>query len=63
MATVSFIPYKAQNRSALHRVMQYVGRDDKTEAKKFVSGIRCTPQLAYQEFTATREMYHKQRPV
>lgn len=63
MATVSFIPYKAQNRSALHRVMQYVGRDDKTEAKKFVSGIRCTPQLAYQEFTATREMYHKQSPV
>ena len=63
MATVSFIPYKAQNRSALHRVMQYVGRDDKTKAKKFVSGIRCTPQLAYQEFTATREMHHKQSPV
>ena len=54
MATVSFIPYKAQNKSALHRVMQYVGRDDKTEAKKFVSGIHCTPQLAYQEFAATR---------
>ena len=63
MATVSFIPYKAQSRSALHRVMQYVGRDDKTEAKKFVSGIHCTPQLAYHEFTATREMHHKQSPV
>ena len=63
MATVSFIPYRAQSRSALHRVMQYVGRDDKTEAKKFVSGIHCTPQLAYHEFTATREMHHKQSPV
>ena len=63
MATVSFIPYKTQNKSALHRVMQYVGRDDKTEAKKFVSGIHCTPQLAYQEFTATREMHRKQSPV
>ena len=63
MATVSFIPYKAQNKSALHRVMQYVGRDDKTAAKKFVSGIHCTPQFAYQEFTATREMHHKQSPV
>lgn len=63
MATVSYIPYKAQSRSALHRVMQYVGRDDKTEAKKFVSGIHCTPQLAYQEFAATREMHHKQSPV
>ena len=63
MATVSYIPYRAQNKSALHRVMQYVGRDDKTEAKKFVSGIRCTPQLAYHEFTATREMHHKQSPV
>ena len=63
MATVSFIPYKAQNKSALHRVLQYVGRDEKTEAKKFVSGIHCTPQLAYHEFTATREMHHKQSPV
>ena len=63
MATVSFIPYKAQSRSALHRVMQYVGRDDKTAAKKYVSGIHCTPQLAHLEFAATREMHRKQSPV
>lgn len=63
MATVSFIPYKAQSRSALHRVMQYVGRNDKTEAKKFVSGIHCTPQLAHLEFAATREMHRKQSRV
>lgn len=63
MATVSFIPYKAQSRSALHRVMQYVGRDDKTAAKKFVSGIHCTPQLAHLEFAATREMHRKQSRV
>ena len=63
MATVSYIPYQAQNKSVLRSVIQYVGRDDKTAAKKFVSGIHCTPQLAYQEFAATREMHRKQSPV
>ena len=47
MATVSYIPYRAQNKSVLRSVIQYVGRDDKTASQRFVSGIHCTPQLAY----------------
>ena len=63
MATVSFIPYKSQSASVLKNAAACVARDDKTLDKLFVSGQNCTPQLAQQEFIATREAHHKQSPV
>ena len=63
MATVSFIPYKSQSVSVLKNAAAYVARDDKTLDKLYVSGQNCTPQLAQQEFIATREAHHKQSPV
>ena len=63
MATVNFISYAAQSRAAMERVTSYVGRDDKTEEKRLVSGQSCSPQFAYQEFLATRNAYRKDSPV
>ena len=66
MATVNFIRYKSQSKTALCKVAQYVEREDKTMEDgehQLVSGQNCTPRSAYREFLATREMYHKESPV
>ena len=66
MATVNFIRYKSQSKTALCKVTQYVEREDKTMEdgeRQLVSGQNCTPRSAYREFLATREMYHKESPI
>ncbi|MGN0967667.1 MAG: relaxase/mobilization nuclease domain-containing protein [Oscillospiraceae bacterium] len=66
MATVNYIRYKAQSKTALREVTRYAEQDTKTmedSGIKFVSGQNCTPRSAYQEFLATREMHHKESPV
>ena len=66
MATVNFIKYKKQSAGALRGVTQYVLQDEKTldeQGHQQVSGQNCTPQLASQEFQATRDMCHKESPV
>ena len=66
MATVNFIRYKSQSKTALCKVTQYVEREDKTMENaehQLVSGQNCTSRSAYREFLATRELYHKESPV
>ena len=66
MATVTFIRYKSQSAGALHGVAGYVSQKQKTEQEdgwQLVSGQNCTPQLAAQEFLATRQMHRKDSPV
>ena len=66
MATVTFIKYQKQSAGALHGVAGYVSRKQKTEQEdgwQLVSGQNCTPQLAAQEFIATRQMHRKNSPV
>lgn len=66
MATVTFIRYKSQSAGALHGVTSYVSQKQKTEQEdgwQLVSGQNCTPQLAAQEFLATRQMHRKDSPV
>lgn len=66
MATVNFIPYKSQSKAALSGVLRYVEQEKKTlteTGQQFISGQNCTPQLALQEFIATREMHRKESPV
>ena len=66
MATVTFIKYQKQSAGALRGVAQYVSQDEKTldeSGSQLISGQNCTPQLAGQEFQATRDMYHKESPV
>ena len=66
MATVTFIRYKSQSAGALHGVAGYVSQKQKTEQEdgwQLVSGQNCTPQLAAQEFIATRQMHRKDSPI
>ena len=66
MATVTFIKYQKQSAGALHGVAGYVSQAQKTREEDggwLVSGQKCTPQLAAQEFMATRQMHHKDSPV
>lgn len=59
MATVNFIKNSKQSGGAMGGTIRYVERDDKTMKGRYVSGQNCTPQLAEQEFLATREVNHK----
>ena len=66
MATVNFVRYSSQNITALKSVEAYVKQDEKTlmeNGQHLISGINCTPQMAFHEFVATRESYHKESPV
>lgn len=66
MATVTFIKYQKQSAGALRGVAGYVSQKEKTQqedGQKLISGQNCTPQLAAQEFLATRQMHRKDSPV
>ena len=66
MATVTFIKYQKQSAGSLRGVAGYVSQAQKTREEDggwLVSGQNCTPQLAAQEFMATRKMHHKDSPV
>lgn len=39
--------------------LRYICRDDKTENKKWVTAINCTPETAYQEFRNTKKLFNK----
>ena len=55
MATVTAISTKGGGKGSL----RYICRDDKTENKKWVTAINCTPQTAYEEFRNTKKLYGK----
>lgn len=65
MATVTAIPEKTQNATAMKRVIDYVMQDKKTiyDGIKLVSGQNCVPESAYQEFMATKHQYGKAKGV
>ena len=66
MATVNFVRYSSQSITALKNVEAYVKQDGKTlmdDGQRLISGINCTPQMAFREFVATRETHHKESPV
>ena len=63
MATVNYIPYRNQSRTALRKVSDYIQRADKTEEQKYVSGISCSPQFATEEFLSTRAINGKASPI
>ena len=66
MATVNFIKYKKQSAGALSGVTRYISQEEKIrdmDGRQLVSGQNCTPQLADQEFQATRDACRKDSPV
>ena len=67
MATVNYIPYQRQSAVSLGKVAGYVSQDEKAQdrrtGRKLVSGVRCSPHFAAQEFRAVRAAHHKKSPV
>ena len=66
MATVTYIGYTKQSAATAKGVCEYVSQDQKTMQEnglQLVSGQKCSPQFAVQEFMATRQMHHKKSPV
>lgn len=65
MATVTYIPEKTQNMTAMGKVMRYCARQDKTAYEldgrqiQLISGKDCCAETAYREFMATKQQYGK----
>ena len=57
MATVTAISTKGG--SGGKGSLRYICRDDKTENKKWVTAINCTPETTYQEFRNTKKLFNK----
>lgn len=61
MPIVHFINNKSQSAEGLRNVLAYVSKAEKTEVedKKFVTALNCSAETAYEEFNATKNLYHK----
>ena len=47
----------------LHRELNYVAKDSKTENKLYVDGINCDPTKAREEFIKTKERFNKTKGI
>lgn len=60
MATVTYIPEHTQSKTAMGRVIDYATQAKKTLYEqdgrqfKLISGKDCCPDIAFQEFMATK---------
>lgn len=62
MAIISFVNYRGgQSRSCMKAVMAYTMQDKKTvwNDTQLVTGINCDARKAYEDFMATKKLYHK----
>ena len=57
MPIIHFANSKAQNTSGFKKLLAYVSREKKTklEDRRFVSGINCSPESAYEEMLLTKQ--------
>ena len=61
MPIVHFINCKTHTAGKMKAVLGYVSKEKKTtyEDRRFVSGINCSPQTAYQEMKNTKQLHGK----
>lgn len=61
MPIVHFINSRTQTASGLKNVLNYVSKTEKTqcEDKKYVTALNCSAPTVYEEFMATKNLYHK----
>ena len=61
MPIVHFINNKSQTSGGMRNVLAYVSKAEKTELedKRFVTALNCSADTAYEEFNATKNLYHK----
>ena len=66
MATCNYIQAKKQNQSSMRAVIRYVSQNAKTldeGGQRYLSGINCSGESAYDEFMATKNLYGKQSGI
>jgi len=65
MATVNYIPEKTQTKAVMRRVIDYCSQEKKTldevSGIRYLSGINCSGEDAFEDFMATKEVYDKTR--
>ncbi|WP_177444611.1 relaxase/mobilization nuclease domain-containing protein [Oscillospiraceae bacterium] len=61
MPIIHFINNKSQSAGGMRNVLAYVSKAEKTEVedKKYVTALNCSADTAYEEFNATKNLYHK----
>lgn len=61
MPIIHFINNKSQTSGGMRNVLAYVRKAEKTEVedKKYVTALNCSADTAYEEFNATKSLYHK----
>lgn len=62
MAIVKALNNKNQSGGGLSSIMKYAKNEKKTllpDGRRLVSGIRCSPEFAYDEFMLTKRMHNK----
>ena len=61
MPIVHFVNCKTQSTGGMKTVLGYVSQEKKTmrEDRKYVTGINCNPQTAYEEMRLTKQLYGK----
>ena len=61
MPIVHFINCKTHTAGKMKAVLGYVSKEKKTkyEDRRFVSGVNCSPQTAYQEMKKTKQLHGK----
>ena len=66
IATCNYIQESKQNASSLCAVIRYVSQEKKTvdeNGKRYLSGVNCVGEIAYDEFMATKSMAQDRRYV
>ena len=61
MPIVHFVNCKSQSAGGMKTVLGYVSQEKKTvrEDRRYVTGINCSPQTAYEEMRLTKQLYDK----
>lgn len=61
MPIVHFVNCKTQSSGGMKTVLGYVSQEKKTvrEDRRYVTGINCSPQTAYEEMRLTKQLYDK----
>ena len=61
MPIVHFVNCKTQSSGGMKTVLGYVSQEKKTvrEDRRYVTGINCSPQTAYEEMRLTKQLYSK----
>ena len=63
MATINYIPERIQTKSVMKRVIDYCSQEKKTvdpeTGIRYLSGINCDPNDAYNDFNNTKDIFKK----